>query len=301
MIITSTNARGSYRCLWKNSPCHAISQQKLPSSPWSGAPRAYIRKGLLIRRSIFFTDTGASRASECNRRHGTAAGLGREPIIRRIIRRRRRRTNTNTILIISLIITRNIIIRRDLSAQLKQHHGTNVSTRVHMCTCTRTHLSTYKCTNVHTYTRTSAYIHIPLYIHTSIHPYIQTSRHTDIHTPIHPYIQTSRHPDIQAYRHPGIQTSIHPYIYTSIHPHIRTSTETQIHRWKGKEDLCSTILANKQTIIPVSVNKNTPPEKKALGKTNSKNTKSGTGEQFMMFLCKAKARKKGGWFVRRRR
>ena len=39
-------------------------------------------------------------------------------------------------------------------------------------------------------------------------------------------------------------------------------------------------------IIPVS-EKNTPPEKKTLGKPSLKNTKSGTGEEFLLLFCKA--------------
>ena len=37
---------------WANL-CHAIPQQKLLHSPWFGAPRAYLPKGLLLRRSVF--------------------------------------------------------------------------------------------------------------------------------------------------------------------------------------------------------------------------------------------------------
>ena len=55
-----------YRCLWTKTLllcepwCNAVA--KLISSAWSGALRAYLAKGLLLRRSIFFTDTGMSRA-----------------------------------------------------------------------------------------------------------------------------------------------------------------------------------------------------------------------------------------------
>ena len=44
--------------------------------------------------------------------------------------------------------------------------------------------------------------------------------------------------------------------------------------------------------LPVSVNKNIPPEKRTRGKISFKNTKSGAGEQFMPQDCKAEAREK---------
>ena len=55
--------RSDYRCLWqKHSFCAslglAILQQKLLSSPWLGAPKAYLRRCLLLRRSVSCTDTG---------------------------------------------------------------------------------------------------------------------------------------------------------------------------------------------------------------------------------------------------
>ena len=46
--------------------------------------------------------------------------------------------------------------------------------------------------------------------------------------------------------------------------------------------------------------KNTPPEKRTLGKMSLKNTTSGAGEQFLLLACKAKARVKGV-FVHRHR
>ena len=44
-----------------------------------------------------------------------------------------------------------------------------------------------------------------------------------------------------------------------------------------------------EATVPVSVSKNTPPEKKTRGKISFKNTKSGAGEQFLLQDCKAKA------------
>ena len=48
----------SYRCLWKKhilgaSPCLAIPQQKLLSSPWFGAPKAYLPICVLRPRIVF--------------------------------------------------------------------------------------------------------------------------------------------------------------------------------------------------------------------------------------------------------
>ena len=49
----------------------------------------------------------------------------------------------------------------------------------------------------------------------------------------------------------------------------------------------------RDTAVPLSVNKNTPPNKNTLGSISLKNTKSRAGEQFSLFSCKAKARRKG--------
>ena len=49
--------------------------------------------------------------------------------------------------------------------------------------------------------------------------------------------------------------------------------------------------AGMHACLPVS-EKNTPAEKKTLGDTSSKTIKSGAGEQFMLLLCKAEARRK---------
>ena len=46
-------------------------------------------------------------------------------------------------------------------------------------------------------------------------------------------------------------------------------------------------------MIPVSVNKNTPPEKKPWGTISFQNTKSGAGEQFTLLGFRAKAHLKG--------
>ena len=43
-------------------------------------------------------------------------------------------------------------------------------------------------------------------------------------------------------------------------------------------------------------NKNTPPEKKTLGKISLKNTKSRAGKEFLPLVCRAKARPKGVCF-----
>ena len=51
-------------------------------------------------------------------------------------------------------------------------------------------------------------------------------------------------------------------------------------------------------LIPVSVTKNTPPEKRTLGKTSL--SKSGAGEQLPLKDCMAKARVKGLFFHRHR-
>ena len=45
------------RSFWV-SPCLAIPQQKLLSSPRFCAPKAYLPNSTLLRRSVFFTDTG---------------------------------------------------------------------------------------------------------------------------------------------------------------------------------------------------------------------------------------------------
>ena len=42
---------------------------------------------------------------------------------------------------------------------------------------------------------------------------------------------------------------------------------------------------------------NTNPDKKTLGSISLKSTESGGGKQFMLFLCKAEARRKGVAFV----
>ena len=49
-------------------------------------------------------------------------------------------------------------------------------------------------------------------------------------------------------------------------------------------------------MIPVSREKNTPPEKKALGKIGFQSTKSGAGEQFLPLDCMATGRVKGMCF-----
>ena len=46
-------------------------------------------------------------------------------------------------------------------------------------------------------------------------------------------------------------------------------------------------------MIPVSVNKNTPPENKTLGNISFQSTKSGSGEQFLLQDCRAMADTKG--------
>ena len=58
----------------------------------------------------------------------------------------------------------------------------------------------------------------------------------------------------------------------------------------AKHDMLSPVQAH--YLIPVSANKNIP-EKKTLGKTSLRSTKSGPGEEFMLLLCKAKACIKG--------
>ena len=45
--------------------------------------------------------------------------------------------------------------------------------------------------------------------------------------------------------------------------------------------------------LPVSVKRNTPPEKRTPGKISLKNTKSGAGEEFLLLDCTVKARSKG--------
>ena len=46
-------------------------------------------------------------------------------------------------------------------------------------------------------------------------------------------------------------------------------------------------------VAPVSMKEDTPPEKKALGKTSFQRTEEGAGEQFLPQDCRAKARVKG--------
>ena len=49
-------------------------------------------------------------------------------------------------------------------------------------------------------------------------------------------------------------------------------------------------------VIPVSVKKNTPREKKTCGTISFRSTKSGSGEQFLLQDCRAKAGTKGVLF-----